>query len=1294
MNTKPKHGLTNRLIAMLLVLTMICVYVVGDNFAPIIADRNKPESSGVLAQTLSYSTSLSPKTELTDVSELVLAEYTTAMGKTSESLLEAFAQMPDSVKNKSELDSNIAVFKEQIVNLKAKTCDELSQTDNGTEEFNDYREAVLLGFNDLEVLLTDVYVENYQSVMADISELINPEKPYVSLADDLPFNEVSEDNITYSDYNPESVTDYQIDDGSYSSEDLEQTNDTVINDDVRSEFSELESVLEVYQYIKNNYTMEFYFGSRKGAVGTSAEKAGNDYDIASLLIGILRDRNIPARYAKGEIEITAEQAMEWTATDDINVAMRVIAALGIPTTGMVSNGETVAVRLEHIWVEAYVPYTDYRGTGNRSGERLWIPLDASFKKSTHLDGADIETINAYMSDESNYLNENSVINGVNVSNVAKMVDGEESAFVKYMLENSYDSVAQIFGGKEIIYEDLGYLPLSLPYNTVSDTERYDDIPVDYTDTINFELFGNSASGNNIYGDDYINETIYAPDVYGKRLTLTYVPATQADSEVISEHGGIFSTPAYLVKMKPQFVIDGEVIAEGGVCNTGYTQKYIITLSNKASSQNNSEITNNVIVGGMYSIVLDYGNVSEVELKNVKTVVDNFSSVMTEDNCYTETYMGEMLYAIGKLYFSQLDTYNEVVAGVHNVTATRSLSLGIIGFNVNVTYAFGVPSELKEGGIFLDIGHDVHCVVSNDNSNESEKKFMLEAGMYASAMEHGVLEQVTGVESVSTIKALQYAQQNNVLIHYINKDNLDTELAQLNFSDQLIGDIRSSVNSGKVIIIPEHEIAIHQWTGVGYMVLDLDTFACGYMISGGMAGGAMAWYEVLGETVWNVVKGIGTGLLCMGLVALVPELALPMIIFGCAMSFVAGYSIGTHLYNAFSDDEFDVREFQEGMIEISSFGFTIGALHGIGKWMNSITGENAEAKAETEARASSEAQKACENGKCFVAGTLISTPSGLIPIEEIKTGDKVYSFDKDSKVVSENTVEEVFVRETTKLVNISTGAETICSTPNHPFYVPKKGFTNAVELRAGDILLNINGDYVIIEKIQHEILESPITVYNFRVSNDHTYYVGTQSLGVHNANAGYSGSEGKTPAGEGSNAGEGNNESDGRTLNNTKNRIANLRDQLGNKYNQLDGGNQLKGTVAEMDIKLNLNGEDELPSDYLKAYSGYGSAKQANNGAGELIYKDGKVSVKPPKSGWCAYPENPDYSDSVLEVVDVNGYSRYRFNDAECKLIENLSKLLNGNYLVEGNVEITVQRTPCPSCISVMQAFSVYDALQQ
>jgi len=1102
MNTTPKHGLTNRLIAMLLVLTMTCVYVVGDNYAPIIAEQSKPKSTDLLAQTLSYSTGLSPDTELRDVSDLVLAENTTNMGKASQSLSEAFAKMPENVKSSDELDKIVADFSKQIAELKAQTIDELSETDNGSMEFSEYRDTVISGFNEVEKLLSTVSVENYKMVMSEISTLINPEKPYVSLADDLPFNDVSDDNITYSTYNPESVTDYQIDDGSYSNDDLRQTNDTIINDDVRAEFADLESVLEVYQYIKNNYMMEFYFGSRKGAVGASAEKAGNDYDIASLLIGVLRDRNIPARYAKGEIEITAEQAMEWTATDDINVAIRSIVALGIPTTGMISDGETVAVRLEHTWVEAYVPYTDYRGTGNRSGERLWIPLDASFKKSTHLDGADIETINAYMKDESNYLNENSVINGVSVSNIAKMVDGEESAFVKYMLENGYDSVAQVFGGKEIIYEDLGYLPLSLPYNTVSDTERYDDIPIDYTDTINFELFGNSASGNNIYGDDFINETIFAPDVYGKRLTLTYVPATQADSEVISEHGGIFSTPAYLVKMKPQFVIDGEVIAEGGVCNTGYTQKYIITLSNKASSQNNSEITNNVIVGGMYSIVLDYGNVSEIELKNAKAIIDDFSTIVSEYNCYTEQYMGEILYSIGKLYFSQLDIYNEIAAGVHNVTSTRSLSLGIIGFKADVTYTFGAPSEITEGGLFLDIGHDVHSVVSSDNNNESEKKFMLETGMYASAMEHGILEQVTGVESVSTIKALQYAQQNNVPIHYITKDTLDSEVAQLTFSDQLISEIRSSVNSGKVIIIPEHDLTINQWTGVGYMVLDPDTFACGYMISGGMAGGAMSWKEFAWELFKQTVEGIAVGLAVMFFAWLFPELIPLFIIAGIFGYAYLLYSISTRMYDGVIHD--NTLEIQEAVIDGTSF--ILSSLFFLGLYEatkpethSPIEEGGTEGKTPLE-EANEEAGKA-KGGACFIAGTLVATSSGYTQIECIKAGDIVKSFDPSTLKVSNQVVEETFVRQINELIKISVNSEIITTTPDHPFYVAKKGFVNAIELKAGDLLITVNGEYAVITMIQHEILESPVDVFNFSVNTNHTYFVGQNSVGVHNVTPG-------------------------------------------------------------------------------------------------------------------------------------------------------------------------------------------------
>ena len=53
------------------------------------------------------------------------------------------------------------------------------------------------------------------------------------------------------------------------------------------------------------------------------------------------------------------------------------------------------------------------------------------------------------------------------------------------------------------------------------------------------------------------------------------------------------------------------------------------------------------------------------------------------------------------------------------------------------------------------------------------------------------------------------------------------------------------------------------------------------------------------------------------------------------------------------------------------------------------------------------------------------------------------------------------------------------------------------MRAGDILVRSNGEYVVVEAIEHELLEYPITVYNFEVEDFHTYHVGSASVLVHN-----------------------------------------------------------------------------------------------------------------------------------------------------------------------------------------------------
>ena len=135
--------------------------------------------------------------------------------------------------------------------------------------------------------------------------------------------------------------------------------------------------------------------------------------------------------------------------------------------------------------------------------------------------------------------------------------------------------------------------------------------------------------------------------------------------------------------------------------------------------------------------------------------------------------------------------------------------------------------------------------------------------------------------------------------------------------------------------------------------------------------------------------------------------------------------------------------------------------------------------------------------CFVAGTLVTTEDGQEPIEEIEVGDKVLSEDETTGEVAVKTVTETYINETDELIHICVNGETISATPTHPFYVDKLGWTLARSLRAGDVLVLSNGELVTVEWVQHEILESPIKVYNFEVQDFHTYFVGENGVFVHN-----------------------------------------------------------------------------------------------------------------------------------------------------------------------------------------------------
>ena len=137
--------------------------------------------------------------------------------------------------------------------------------------------------------------------------------------------------------------------------------------------------------------------------------------------------------------------------------------------------------------------------------------------------------------------------------------------------------------------------------------------------------------------------------------------------------------------------------------------------------------------------------------------------------------------------------------------------------------------------------------------------------------------------------------------------------------------------------------------------------------------------------------------------------------------------------------------------------------------------------------------------CFVAGTLVATACGLRAIETIRAGDMVLSANAETMETGYKPVVETYVRKVDKLVHLTVDGEEIITTVDHPFYVNEQGFVHAVDLCIGSELVDSAGSIRKVERIFREkLLDETCDVYNFKVDEWHTYFVGDNNVLVHNA----------------------------------------------------------------------------------------------------------------------------------------------------------------------------------------------------
>lgn len=157
--------------------------------------------------------------------------------------------------------------------------------------------------------------------------------------------------------------------------------------------------------------------------------------------------------------------------------------------------------------------------------------------------------------------------------------------------------------------------------------------------------------------------------------------------------------------------------------------------------------------------------------------------------------------------------------------------------------------------------------------------------------------------------------------------------------------------------------------------------------------------------------------------------------------------------------------------------------------------------------------------CFVAGTMVhcaNAASGemyLLPIEQVREGQLVWSRDEKTGELGIKKVIDTFVTNPSELFHLnidvngnSESDETLTGTGEHPFYLisrPEEGFFPMRELLAGDSLVLASGKsaQVLSLKTERGPPKIPFTTYNFEVEDFHTYFVGEAGVWVHNTGRG-------------------------------------------------------------------------------------------------------------------------------------------------------------------------------------------------
>lgn len=590
------------------------------------------------------------------------------------------------------------------------------------------------------------------------------------------------------------------------SADLASTLDIRFSAELQAKVDALEGdPIQLFQWVQQNVAYRIYAGSVYGSQGTLQGLAGNDVDQASLLIGLLRLAGIPARYETGSVLIPVAEVPGLTGIQDLTTAATTLTTQGIPATVIYQASQPIALKLQRTWVRAYLPYSNYRGTQASSasaGQAQWVALDPAFKRyaleqDVNLSGKVSFNLDAFVSAP---------------TSVSPRLFFEDE-LRRYIASSGTrcETLEQAELKRRIGIKAEELLPVKLPYEVQG-------TPVSATSLTSAQRFTLSVEAADSYGFTLFNRTVSFPELYGKRLSMTF----PSGSTIYSAQKG---------SLKPTLALDTTVLATASTVSAG--TEVLVYVGVKGPNRSTTYHDHNLTAGGSYAINAWIGPVPAP----LVAAAENTRRTLLDTGAPQNQVELATAYAAGLTYHQTLvedDDHLYAVQGWLHFTELEALT----GADMSPIYVWGIPYGVEPAGYVVDAENLFFSAPLRGTRNASTAASLAQlSGYNASFHEHALWERVVGLEALSSTNILQLARQQGQTVYFLaSTADYNAIKSTLSQPSAVLSDVTQSLSAGDQVVISQRPVTRGGKTVSGYVLYDPDTGAGRYLINSTLNGG--------------------------------------------------------------------------------------------------------------------------------------------------------------------------------------------------------------------------------------------------------------------------------------------------------------------------------------------------------------------------------------------------------------------------------------------------------------------------